>query len=226
VDEENHRNIARKPRNISGLSSICALLVVALGIAGCAPSSPRFGNGGKKEASGTKATNHQPRFSSKEAEEETKENDKIVDRKEVEEITSGERDFRKEKNTAIAPLDHSKMMREISKFMGVPYQHGGLSMQGIDCSGYTMIVYKNSVGKSLPRSAHDQYKFGSPVSFNDLKFGDLIFFNTTGEQASHVGIYLGDDLFAHASVSLGVTISSLQSSYYQKRYEGARRIVQ
>jgi cell wall-associated NlpC family hydrolase len=118
------------------------------------------------------------------------------------------------------------MMREISKYMGVPYQHGGESMQGIDCSAYTMVVYKNSLGKLLPRSAHEQYKVGKPVPFKDLKFGDLIFFNTTGEPASHVGIYLGDDLFAHASVSLGVTISSLQSSYYEKRYEGARRIVE
>jgi cell wall-associated NlpC family hydrolase len=66
---------------------------------------------------------------------------------------------------------------------------------------------------------------GQTVELSELKFGDLIFFNTTGDRASHVGIYLGDDLFAHASVSFGVTISSLQSSYYAKRYETARRIV-
>jgi cell wall-associated NlpC family hydrolase len=88
-----------------------------------------------------------------------------------------------------------------------------------------MIVYKNAVGRDLPRSAHLQFSQGKVITFDDLKFGDLIFFNTTGESASHVGIYLGDDLFAHASVSLGVTISSLQSSYYKKRYEGARRVI-
>ncbi len=88
-----------------------------------------------------------------------------------------------------------------------------------------MRVYKNSVGKTLPRSSGEQFKMGIPVTYRDLKFGDLVFFNTTGEVASHVGIYLGDDLFAHASVSLGVTISSLESFYYKQRYEGARRIV-
>jgi len=78
----------------------------------------------------------------------------------------------------------------------------------------------------LPRSSYEQSKMGAAVELSELKFGDLIFFNTTGERASHVGIYLGDDLFAHASVLLGVTISSLQSSYYVKRYECARRIVE
>ena len=215
-----------KPRHLSGLCCICLLLSFALVVSGCASSSPRFGNGGKKESTQSREKNSSTRFSSKEVEEETKENDKIVDKREVDKIVSGGRDFRKEKNTSIAPLDHSKMMREISKYMGVPYQHGGASMQGIDCSAYTTAVYDKSVGKKLPRSAHDQYTMGKPVPFRDLKFGDLIFFNTTGQPASHVGIYLGDDLFAHASVSLGVTISSLQSSYYEKRYEGARRIIE
>ncbi len=69
-------------------------------------------------------------------------------------------------------------------------------------------------------------KLGSPVSLENLKFGDLIFFNTTGQNPSHVGIYIGDDMFAHASVSFGVTLSSLYSSYYKKRYTEARRIIQ
>lgn len=207
-----------------GLCRLYAVLSVCAVLWGCTSSSPRFGSG-KKEPASSKESGTTPRFSSREVEEETRENDKPVEKKEVEKIVSGERDFRKEKNEAIAPLDRSKMMREISKFMGVPYQHGGASSSGIDCSAYTMIVYKNSVGKELPRSAHSQFSSGKAVAFEDLKFGDLIFFNTTGEQASHVGIYLGDDLFAHASVSLGVTISSLQSSYYKKRYEGARRVI-
>ena len=191
---------------------------------GCTSSSPRFGSGKKEPASPTER-GKSPRFASREVEEETTENDKPVEKKEVERIVSGERDFRREKNEAIAPLDRSKMMREISKFMGVPYQHGGASSKGVDCSAYTMIVYKNALGRDLPRSAHTQFSQGKAISFENLKFGDLIFFNTTGESASHVGIYLGDDLFAHASVSLGVTISSLQSSYYKKRYEGARRVI-
>ena len=89
-----------------------------------------------------------------------------------------------------------------------------------------MLVYRQAMKKELPRISLDQSRVGTAVELSDLKFGDLVFFNTTGEPASHVGIYLGDDLFAHASVSLGVTISSLQSSYYKTRFEGARRIVE
>ncbi|MGB2867482.1 MAG: NlpC/P60 family protein [Bacteroidota bacterium] len=198
-------------------------LLMALVLEGCGHSSPRFGDGHKKSPPEAERKNG-PRFSS-EVEEEKKENDKKVEPHEVERITSGERDFKKEKNPAIKALDQSKMMREISRYMGVSYIRGGSDQSGMDCSGYTMVVYKNSVGKVLPRTSADQAKTGHAVSFDELKFGDLIFFNTTGEPASHVGIYLGDDLFAHASVSLGVTISSLQSSYYKSRYEASRRIV-
>ena len=192
---------------------------------GCSSSSPRFADREKKPAE--KQVGHKgQRFSSKEAEEETKENNKKVDTKDIEKITAGTRDFKKEKNPAIKPLDHSKMMREISRYMGVPYLYGGTTAQGLDCSGYTMLVYKNAVGKFLPRSAADQAKIGRHVQLQELKFGDLLFFNTTGEQYSHVGIYLGDDLFAHASVTLGVTISSLQSDYYEKRYVDAKRVIE
>jgi cell wall-associated NlpC family hydrolase len=192
---------------------------------GCSGSSPRFRSKEKKSSS-EPSQHHGPRFSSQEAEEEVRENDKKPDKKEVESIAKGERDFRKEKNEAITPLDQSKMMREISKYMGVSYVHGGSSVDGMDCSGYIMTVYKNSMGILLPRSSYEQSSRGTAVELSELKFGDLIFFNTTGESASHVGLYLGDDLFAHASVSLGVTISSLQSTYYVKRYECARRIVE
>ena len=193
---------------------------------GCGGTSPRFAGRTKKSTTTESKTPHGPRFSSKEAEEESKENDVKLDTKEIDRINNGERDFRKEKNSAIRPLEQSKMMREISKYMGVSYLLGGASTAGMDCSGYTMTVYKNALGKQLPRSSAEQSTVGIPIRLSDLKFGDLIFFNTTGEHASHVGIYLGDDLFAHASVSLGVTISSLQSSYYAKRFERAQRIIE
>lgn len=144
---------------------------------------------------------------------------------EAKEVISGSRSFKTEKNAAISNLDQAKMMREVSRMMGVSYKLGGVDDEGIDCSAYTMNIYKNSMGKLLPRSSAEQYKVGEAVEYADLKFGDLVFFNTTGESASHVGLYLGDDLFAHASVSLGVTISSLESFYYKKRYEGSRRII-
>jgi cell wall-associated NlpC family hydrolase len=204
---------------------VTLLAIATFVLMGCSSSSPRFGKGDK--TSSGKSTEHKgPRFASKEAEEESKENTKTVASEEIERIKAGSRDFKKEKNPAIKPLDQSKMMREISRYMGVPYQFGGMTSDGLDCSGYTSLVYKASVGKLLPRTAAEQLKLGRSVRLEDLKFGDLVFFNTTGESGSHVGIYLGDDLFAHASVSLGVTISSLQSFYYEKRYEGARRVIE
>ena len=219
--------------NESDLLIVCKhLIFLLMGTAiavfvleGCGASSPRFTSKEKKSSRTETESAHGNRFSSKEVEEEKKENDKIPDSKEVDRVANGTRDFRKEKNEALKPLDQSKMMHEISKYMGVPYVYGGAGTDGMDCSGYTMTVYKNAIGKLLPRSSAEQSKLGKAVELNDLKFGDLIFFNTTGESASHVGIYLGDDLFAHASVSFGVTISSLQSSYYAKRYETARRII-
>ena len=192
---------------------------------GCSTASPRFGSSSKPPRQSSPGGSV-PRFASREAEEERREDDKRPDTAVVKSVTSGVRSFKTEKNPAIQPLDQSKMMREISRYMGVPYALGRADKDGMDCSGYTMTVYKSSVGKSLPRTSSGQAKFGRSVKLSDLQFGDLLFFNTTGEEASHVGIYIGDDLFAHASVSQGVTISSLQSSYYEKRYEGARRIIE
>ena len=88
---------------------------------GCSSSSPRFSSEGKKSARKETGSNHGPRFASKEAEEEVKETDKKPDAHELKSISSGTRDFRKEKNESIKPIDQSKMMREISKYMGVPY---------------------------------------------------------------------------------------------------------
>ena len=191
-----------------------------IGFSGCGGTAPRF-KSGESKTSGRSGIARPEKDSVR-----AKNEDVETSSEEADNVLSGKRSFRTEKNTSISNLDQSKMMREISKMMGVSYKLGGLDENGIDCSAYTMTVYKNSIGKLLPRSSAEQYKIGIPIQNEDLKFGDLVFFNTTGETASHVGIYLGDDLFAHASVSLGVTISSLESYYYKQRYNGARRIVE
>jgi cell wall-associated NlpC family hydrolase len=190
---------------------------------GCGPTSPRFRSGETKPAAipGRKEP-PRPKADSLRSKDE----DVETSAEGMESVIAEKRTFKTEKNTAISNLDQAKMMREISKMMGVSYKLGGLDENGIDCSAYTMTVYRNSLGKQLARSSAEQYKMGIPVESQALKFGDLVFFDTTGEPASHVGIYLGDDLFAHASVSLGVTISSLESYYFKNRYVGARRIVQ
>ena len=109
-------------------------------------------------------------------------------------------------------------------YIGVPYIFGGTSPYGFDCSGYVQYVFAKA-GISIPRTADVQYDFGTPISTTDLVSGDLVFFTTYTYGASHVGIYLGDNNFIHASSSRGVTIDSLGSSYWSSHYIGARRIL-
>lgn len=119
--------------------------------------------------------------------------------------------------------ERSSIVHEITNLLGTPYNYSGVDNRGIDCSGFTAKVFQ-SLGKSLPHSTAEQYRMSAPVAIGKEKLGDLVFFNTTGESPSHVGIYLGGGYFAHASVSTGVTISTLESSYYRLRYVATRRL--
>lgn len=111
------------------------------------------------------------------------------------------------------------------QYIGVPYLWAGSSPSGFDCSGFVQYVFK-AHGISLNRTAATQYKHGSYVSKSNLQAGDLVFFqNTYKAGISHVGIYIGDGKFIHASSSKGVVISNLSSSYYVSHYYGARRIL-
>ncbi|WP_339312208.1 C40 family peptidase [Paenibacillus sp. FSL M7-0896] len=118
----------------------------------------------------------------------------------------------------------SKMDKVIDKAIGTKYVSGGTSTNGFDCSGFTMYVF-DKIGINLPHQSGSQYQMGSAVSRDEMRPGDLVFFNTSGKGISHVGIYVGDGEFAHASSSRGVTISSLSDSYYVSRYVGAKRIM-
>lgn len=119
-----------------------------------------------------------------------------------------------------------KILMEIIRYLNTPYKWGGNSKNGIDCSAFTQTVYKNTLSIELLRSAKEQYSQGEEIdNEGDLQFGDLVFFNTRrAVKPGHVGIYIGDNLFAHASSKNGVTISSLNHSYYHNRFMGGRRI--
>ncbi len=121
-----------------------------------------------------------------------------------------------------------RLIMEIIKYLDTPYKFGGSSLNGIDCSAFTQSVYQDALNINLNRTARDQFNQGKVVANREeLQFGDLVFFNTRRRvRPGHVGIYIGDGLFAHASTKGGVMISSLDEDYYSKRFMGARRVVE
>ena len=111
-------------------------------------------------------------------------------------------------------------------FMGIPYRWGGSTPEsGFDCSGFVQYVFKQAAGFVLPRSSFDQIRQGASIAREELKAGDLVFFNTMRATASHVGIYIGENRFIHAPRSgKNVEIADFTNSYWQARYDGARRM--
>lgn len=133
-----------------------------------------------------------------------------------------------EKLSKITELNKKKerFLKEILSYLNTPYRYGGTTRKGIDCSAFTQKVYDNSMKISLPRTAREQYKQWEPFKDREkLKFGDLIYFNTSRRYyPGHVGIYLEDNFFAHASSSRGVIISTLKNKYYKTKFIGANRV--
>ncbi|MCX7163000.1 MAG: C40 family peptidase [Betaproteobacteria bacterium] len=110
--------------------------------------------------------------------------------------------------------------------LGIRYRRGGSSPEaGFDCSGFVSHVFREGLGLILPRSSKEMSRSGQEISRDELRPGDLVFFNTMRHAFSHVGIYLGDNQFVHAPRSGGrVRIEDLRDGYWTKRFNGARRI--
>ena len=119
----------------------------------------------------------------------------------------------------------SDIMAQIIDWIGTRYVFGGEDRSGIDCSAFTREVFQKAFGFELPRTAYMQYELGDEVKKQDLQFGDLVFFRTARyAPVTHVGIYIGEGLFANAACSRGVTVASLSSKYWSGHYIGARRL--
>ena len=144
-------------------------------------------------------------------------------------------------------MDEKKEMlhQTIRSYLGTPYQWGNSSRKGIDCSGFTQEVYKKA-GITLPRTAREQYDTGKKVDKDELEYGDLVFFNTkpliflsscffpcilfnievpSVYGITHVGIYIENDKFVHSSASRGVISENINNPYWEKRFVGARRLL-
>jgi hypothetical protein len=122
-------------------------------------------------------------------------------------------------------IKKSDIMQQVMAWLGTPYKFGGTTRNAIDCSAFTQKIFLSAGDVLLPRVAREQVNYGKKINMKNLQFGDLVFFHTYSKKfASHAGIYLGDNLFAHASSKYGVTVSSLESSYYNRTFIGGRRL--
>lgn len=130
-------------------------------------------------------------------------------------------------NVEVERLVNAELYKFIESWWGTPYRMGGSTLKGVDCSAFTQTLMSAIYSLSVPRTAQAQKSYCIPIDFNDLKEGDMVFFNTSrrANAITHVGIYLQDDKFVHASSSSGVMISSLHEAYWSRRFKGAGRVV-
>ncbi len=118
----------------------------------------------------------------------------------------------------VEALDNLKLFSFIDDWYGTPYHFGGNSKSGIDCSAFSANLFSTVFGIPIPRVAKDQYGSCTHVRRDELEEGDLVFFHTTRKGISHVGVYLGNNKFVHASLNYGVTISDLNDAYYSRSF--------
>ncbi len=126
----------------------------------------------------------------------------------------------------VESLNNMKLFSFIDDWYGTPYRFGGSTKNGIDCSAFSCSLMTAVFGIGLPRMAKDQYNVCERIKRDELEEGDLVFFHTTRKGISHVGVYLGNNKFVHASLNYGVTISDLNDPYYSRTFRGGGRTKQ
>jgi len=133
-------------------------------------------------------------------------------------------------NEVLSTADQKILFEDIPAYsqslIGTPYKFGGTSPDsGFDCSGFVADVFRHTAGITMPRSTNEINHIGRAIRAEELRSGDLVFFNTLKNKFSHVGIYLGDERFIHAPSKGGkVRIENMNDAYWKKNYDGARRI--
>jgi len=124
-------------------------------------------------------------------------------------------------------LDKDEVMYKVIEYLNTPYLWGGTSKRGIDCSAFIQTVVFQALGISIPRTSFEQSNVGEPIDRADLKFGDLVFFDTMRKgRVTHVGMYLDNGYFTHSGSKTGVAVASLDDDFYSRTYLKARRVTE
>ncbi len=118
-----------------------------------------------------------------------------------------------------------QLFTSVRERLGTAYRWGGTALDGFDCSGFVQYLYEDSFQLLMPRTSSDMATLGKVVPRKQLKPGDLVFFSNGGKTIDHVGVYIGENRFAHVSTSSGVRVDRLDSRYFDKRYACAARII-
>jgi len=124
----------------------------------------------------------------------------------------------------VEAIKNQRLFEYISRWWATPYRIGGNDFSGVDCSGFVSGITLETYQKKLPRTSKEQANFCSPISKDEIQEGDLVFFHTRRGVVSHVGMYLANNKFVHASTSVGVTISDLNETYWKNRLVKIGRI--
>lgn len=128
-------------------------------------------------------------------------------------------------NIKLSGSENKELIKEVSEWLGTPYKYASNTKSGTDCSGFVQAIYLKIYHISLYRSSFDQLKNVRPINKTELQTGDLVFFVTFGNKVSHVGIYINDNKFIHASTKRGVVVNDLNEEYYQKNFHTAGRVI-
>ena len=124
--------------------------------------------------------------------------------------------YSKKLGVKLLGTEDKKLITCMASWLGTPYKYSGETRKGTDCSGMVMAIYKEVYKKDLFRSSMEQMKNVTLIKKEELKTGDLVFFKIGSDKVSHVGIYIGENKFIHASIQKGVVINSLEEAYYKK----------
>ncbi|MDQ3022195.1 MAG: NlpC/P60 family protein [Bacteroidota bacterium] len=205
---------------LTNLFSLSILIFSVMVLVGCSGSTDiSQDEEGKKDVNGYQNSNEMASTS-------TLENKTSINKDNLEAISSSLAGFISSSDF-VRNIEQDEVMFKFIEYINTPYLWGGTSKRGIDCSAFIQTMFYQAMGIELPRTSLEQSGVGEPVEKADLKFGDLIFFDTMRKgRVTHVGMYLGNGYFAHSGSRTGVAVASLDDEFYSRVYLKAKRVTE